>query len=78
MISRKYVVIGLAVVLATIAGSQFQFGQQVGQTSSSTNSNRLMTADELTALTKQYCAGCHNDTMKSGNMSLRVMDFAHV
>src|SRR5262249_36305761 len=30
------------------------------------------------ALLTQYCQGCHNDTVKSGNMSLTSLDLAHV
>ena len=29
------------------------------------------------AFVNQYCAGCHNDKLKSGNMTLTKLDFAH-
>src|ERR1051326_3237086 len=37
-----------------------------------------MSADTQSALLKQYCQGCHNDTTRSGNMSLTALDLAHV
>src|SRR5580704_1998873 len=29
------------------------------------------------ALIKQYCSGCHNDSLKSGGMSLTRLNLAH-
>jgi hypothetical protein len=37
-----------------------------------------MPVDAQAALLKQYCQGCHNDTTKSGNMTLTALDLAHV
>jgi mono/diheme cytochrome c family protein len=37
----------------------------------------LMTVEAQAALTKQYCAGCHNDVAKRGDMSLAALDLAH-
>jgi len=34
------------------------------------------TVESQKALTSQYCAGCHNDTMKSGGFSLSQIDLA--
>jgi hypothetical protein len=36
-----------------------------------------MTVDAQTALVKQYCMGCHNDTAKSGGIALSELDLAH-
>src|SRR5438270_672544 len=36
-----------------------------------------MPIDAQQALTKQYCSGCHNPKLKSGNMSLADLDLAH-
>jgi hypothetical protein len=36
-----------------------------------------MTLDAQKALVTQYCAGCHNDRSKSGNMTLTSLDLAH-
>ena len=30
------------------------------------------------AMLTQYCQGCHNDTVKSGNMTLTSLDLAHI
>src|SRR5690348_2306280 len=38
----------------------------------------LMPVDARNALVNQYCVKCHNDKLKSGDMSLAQMDFAHV
>jgi hypothetical protein len=37
-----------------------------------------MSVDARTALVNQYCVRCHNEKLKSGDMSLAQMDFAHV
>src|SRR5262245_19403720 len=38
----------------------------------------LMSLDSQKALIQQYCQGCHNDTTKSGGMTLTALDLAHV
>jgi len=38
----------------------------------------LMPIEARNAFAKQYCQGCHNDTSKSGNMTLTAIDMAHV
>ena len=35
-------------------------------------------AEEQNALVKRYCAGCHSDRSKAGNLSLQSFDFAKV
>src|SRR5215510_14272403 len=37
----------------------------------------LMPVDARNAFVKQYCAGCHNETVKSGGMTLTSLDMAH-
>src|SRR5262245_34872386 len=37
----------------------------------------LMPVDARNAFVKQYCAACHNDTVKSGGMTLTSLDMAH-
>jgi hypothetical protein len=37
-----------------------------------------MTADGQRAMLAQYCQGCHNDSTKSGNMTLSTLDLAHI
>ncbi len=37
----------------------------------------LMPVDARNAFVKQYCSGCHNDTQKSGGMTLTGLDMAH-
>jgi len=36
-----------------------------------------MSLDAQTALVKKYCVGCHNDTTRSGGMTLTELDLAH-
>jgi len=36
-----------------------------------------MSVESQSALTKQYCSGCHNDNFKSGGISLSELDLAH-
>src|SRR5215831_1431983 len=36
-----------------------------------------MSLDSQQALVNQYCAGCHNDKMKSGGFSWATVDLAH-
>ncbi len=38
----------------------------------------LMPLEAQQTLVKTYCQGCHNDNLKSGNMSLKEMDLAHL
>jgi len=40
--------------------------------------NVPMSVDSQTALLKQYCQGCHNDTTRSGNMTLTTLNLAHI
>lgn len=37
-----------------------------------------MTPAARQALAARYCAGCHNDRLKTGGMTLSALDFAHV
>jgi hypothetical protein len=39
--------------------------------------SNTMTIDARAALVEKYCAGCHNEKLKSGNMSLAEWDAAH-
>jgi hypothetical protein len=36
-----------------------------------------MPVEQQTALVKQYCTGCHSDTLKSGGIALSKLDLAH-
>src|SRR5262249_59055414 len=38
----------------------------------------LMPLEEQNALVKQYCSGCHNDSVKSGGMTLTTLELAHL
>src|SRR5215510_9735288 len=38
----------------------------------------LMPFEAQQTLLQQYCRGCHNDTLKSGSMTLTSLDLAHV
>src|SRR5579884_3832609 len=42
------------------------------------NGPALMPVDARQAMVNQYCVKCHNEKLKSGDMSLTQMDFAHV
>ncbi len=70
MMRKKWVVLFLAVTSMVTAG------QQAAQ--QSPVATAPMAVDAESALLKQYCQGCHNDTSRSGNMSLTALDLAHV
>src|SRR5688572_13310411 len=38
----------------------------------------LMTVEARNAFLQQYCIGCHNEKLQSGNMTLTSLDLAHV
>src|SRR5262245_54477097 len=85
------VLAGLA--LCGIAPVAINFAQQAKQTPSVTKAPvaarpqttavaaktapALMTVDARNAFVKQYCQGCHNETLKSGGMTLTSLDLAH-
>ena len=54
---------GVALISAGIA-----YGQVAGKPPS---------ASPQRALVNQYCAGCHNDKLKSGGMTLTRLDLLH-
>ena len=65
-------VFALLFVGATVNVAQRQPAQAQPQPPSA------MTVEAQQALVKQYCAGCHNQNLKSGGMSLTDLDLAHV
>src|SRR5438477_1576660 len=43
----------------------------------STQAVPAMPLEAQNAMVKQYCSGCHNDKLKTGDMSLTQIDLAH-
>src|SRR5262249_7727332 len=46
-------------------------------TATSASTAPAMTLEAENAMVKQYCSGCHNDKLKTGDMSLTQIDLAH-
>jgi hypothetical protein len=71
-------IFGTAICL--LAGSGIHLAQRQSSSAPGAVSVQpaLMTLDAQKALTRQYCAGCHNENLKSGGMSLTELDLAHV
>ena len=65
------------VILAAVCLS-FSGQQLAQQTPKPAAATATMNVEARTALLTQYCQGCHNNTMRSGNMTLTALDVAHV
>jgi hypothetical protein len=51
--------------------------RQVAAKTAAPSAPALMALEAQTAMVNKYCAGCHNEKNKSGNMSLADLDLAH-
>jgi len=70
----KKLLVAILMVLALM------FAQSLGTTSAAprqTSSSTAMSVESQQAMVKQYCAGCHNDKLKSGDFSFASVDFTH-
>jgi mono/diheme cytochrome c family protein len=68
--------LAIFVFALSFAGATVNVAQR--QISQAQQAPSTMTVDAQQALVKQYCAGCHNQNLKSGGMSLTDLDLAHV
>src|SRR5262245_24588925 len=59
----------LAVLIVVLTGNAFVQAQAPKSV--------LLSGDAQRALVNQYCAGCHNDSKKSGDFSWNSVDLAH-
>src|SRR3954468_17924105 len=88
--ARRLVVLGVAALcILAVAGINFAQRQTPAPTRTAPVTPRLaataaarpgsegMPLEAQQALVKQYCSGCHNEKLKSGNMSLTELDLAH-
>ena len=69
------------VVIGLIAAASPYLAQQpkpAAPTQARPAAPALMTLDAQQTLLKTYCQGCHSDTLKSGNMSLKELDLTHI
>src|SRR5262245_19247319 len=73
MFRRSLVLFVFALIFA---GATVNVAQR--QTSQAPQAPPTMAVEAQQALVKQYCAGCHNQNLKSGGMSLTDLDLAHV
>jgi hypothetical protein len=79
---RILAVLGFA-ALCVLVASQVNLAQQQAKPPSPASAAKTassaapMTLEAQNALIAKYCAGCHNDKAKSGNMSLSQFDTAH-
>jgi hypothetical protein len=67
---------GQLVLLVSLVAGTVLAGQNMAQTSGSQSSSTI-TVDGQRALVREYCGGCHNDTLKSGGFSWGAIDLAH-
>ena len=64
-----FVSFSLAVLIVALAGH--------GSMQAQAQQSVLLSADAQRALVNQYCAGCHNDSRKSGDFSWNSVELAH-
>jgi hypothetical protein len=76
-------VLGIALLGLALHASEHQPASQpatapspIASHPASLRSDTGMSADAQTALVKQFCTPCHNDRMKTGNLSLATFDAA--
>jgi mono/diheme cytochrome c family protein len=74
---RRPVLVALAVWLAAAASVGHAQRERPG-TSPAPVAPAVVTPDAYAGLIAQYCAGCHNDRLKSGIMTLTALDLQHV
>src|SRR4026207_2361149 len=77
--SRKTLVIVVASAMVFV-GSRINRAEPQSapvKAQTSTRPATTMTVEAETALINKYCVGCHNEKLKSGNMSLAQWDVAH-
>src|ERR1700749_3018540 len=67
----------LSTLLASSAAVVLSTGLALPQTKSAQTKTAPLTPTAAKALATQYCAGCHNDKLKTGGMTLSKLDFAH-
>ncbi len=51
---------------------------QIPKAATASATPALMPLESQKALIKDYCSGCHNDTTRSGSMTLTALDLTHV
>ncbi len=79
MIKRLAVAVCVSVPIVFAATVQTAQRTPVRPSSStSATPPALMTPEAQGAMVQQYCAGCHNSSVKSGGLVLAGFDFAHV
>src|SRR5215813_2787252 len=66
-----------SVVLGVLSVVQPDLAERAQAPQARAQSIGLMPVESQTALVKQYCSGCHNDSVKSGGMTLTQLDLAH-
>ncbi|MBI4471745.1 MAG: DUF1592 domain-containing protein [Acidobacteria bacterium] len=71
---KKSIALLIAVVCLVAASDQFAQQAQPQQAMAS----EMMPLEAQTALLRQYCQGCHNDTARRGNMTLTGLDLTRV
>src|SRR5947209_2184657 len=49
----------------------------ISATTSASVTAPAMSVEAQNTMVKQYCSGCHNDKLKTGDMSLNQIDLAH-
>jgi hypothetical protein len=74
-VNRGYVYLGAALALLVVASIATVGGQSVG---ARTTASAPLSSDQARALLDKYCVSCHNDRVKTQNLSLQGLDLANV
>jgi cytochrome c551/c552 len=87
MSKRRFVIFGVVLLCCLSAASMILAQKPAALPSATTpaapgrtqaTAAPAMSVESQNAMLKQYCSGCHNDQLKTGNMSLSEIDLAHV
>src|SRR5262245_33373851 len=78
--NRRTLAVLTTASLVVFAPAGIHIAQQTKPTAAArpqTPAANVMSVDARNAFVKEYCSGCHNDTQKSGGMTLTSLDMAH-
>ena len=74
-VNRGYVYLGAALALLVVASIATLRGQSVGP---QTTASAQLSSEQARALLDKYCVSCHNDRLKTQNLSLQGLDLTNV
>ena len=74
-VNRGYVYLGVALALLVVASIATLRGQSAGP---QTTASAQLSSEQARALLDKYCVSCHNDRLKTQNLSLQGLDLTNV